>query len=103
GLGDPSLLQGLHGAPGQNPAENWEARLKQVREDMASLRLAEAIARLNDLVIDVGLLRGSLVDAYLPLVLGTLGERYFQSGLHERALDPTRQALERVRNSNDDE
>src|SRR5262249_23190206 len=87
--------------PGDNPVLRWQESLKQAREEMASLRLNDAIARLTDLAIDVGRLRGTAVEDYLPVVLGSLGECYFHSGQHDRALEPTRQALERVRHRDD--
>src|SRR5262249_58055199 len=68
-LGDPSLMQLLTGAPGDNPVLRWQESLKQAREEMASLRLNDAIARLTDLAIDVGRLRGTAVEDYLPVVL----------------------------------
>ncbi len=86
-----------------NPVERWQQVLQQGRDDMAGLRYPEATERLTDLVIDVGRLQGSAVEAYLPVVLGTLGECWFQASQADRALEPTRQALQRVRTSGDEE
>jgi tetratricopeptide (TPR) repeat protein len=102
-LGDPSLHQALAGPPGSNPIERWDAILDQARQEMNELRYDEASARLTDLAIDIGRLKGSAVDAYLPVVFGSLGECHFQSGRADRAVEPTRQALALVRKSGDAE
>jgi tetratricopeptide (TPR) repeat protein len=102
-LGDQSLMQVLIGPPGDNPVERWRQALERARRDMAELRYREGAEQLTDLAIDVGRLRGTAVDSFLPVVLGSLGECWFQSGQAERAVEPTRQALERVRAADDTE
>jgi tetratricopeptide (TPR) repeat protein len=63
---------------------------------MGELRYREAAGLLTDLLIDVRELRGSAVDAYLPVTYGYLGECYFQASQADRAVAPTAQALERA-------
>ncbi len=100
-LGEPALLQLLTGPPGSNPVQRWQQELEQARREMSQLCYQEAAQRLTDLAIDVGQLRGTAVDAFLPVILGSLGECYFQLGQMERAIEPTRQALQRVRQGGD--
>jgi tetratricopeptide (TPR) repeat protein len=100
-LGDPSLLHVLMGPEGSNPVERWQQALAEARREMDQLRYQEAAARLTDLAIDVGRLKGSAVETYLPVILGSLGECYFHTGHAVRAVEPTRQALELVRKIGD--
>jgi tetratricopeptide (TPR) repeat protein len=102
-LGDPSLMQQLNRPSDEDPTPRWDAALKQARQDMAVLRLADAVGRLTDLALEVGQSRDGAADAYVPVVLATLGECFFQAGQHDRALEATRQALEGFRKRNGDE
>jgi tetratricopeptide (TPR) repeat protein len=102
-LGDPSLIQRLMGPPESNPIVRWQQSLQEARKLKEELRYAEAVEKLNDLLIDVRSLKGSAVDAYLPVTLGELGECYFQSGEGNKAIAPTEQALEHVRRVGDAE
>jgi tetratricopeptide (TPR) repeat protein len=102
-LGDPSLLQMLFGPPGTNPMERWQQRLQEARKLMSDLRYRDAVALLTDLLIDVRGLKGSGVDAFLPVTLGELGECYFQLAEAGRAVASTEQALEIARRIGDEE
>lgn len=102
-LGDPGLMQMLLGPQGTNPIDRWRQSLDAVRKLKDDLRYPDAVAQLTDLLIDVRKLKGTAVDAYLPITLGELGECYFQSGDAVKALAPTRQALDLVQRAADHE
>jgi tetratricopeptide (TPR) repeat protein len=102
-LADPSLMQLLLGPPGSNPIERWQQRLDEARKLKEALRYRDAASLLTDLLIDVRGLKGSAVDAYLPVTLGELGECHFQLGEAGKAIAPTEQALEMVRRAGDAE
>jgi tetratricopeptide (TPR) repeat protein len=87
--------------PHPDPVIRWQRQLEQVQQRMEDLHYAEAAELLTDLLIDIGRLQGSAVDAYLPVAFGSLGECYFQGGQADRAIKPTRQALEIVTRTGD--
>jgi tetratricopeptide (TPR) repeat protein len=102
-LGDPSLLQSLTGQAADNPLVRWQQKLEKAQKEMEELRYAETIDLLNDVLIDTRGLKGSGVDAYLPVTYGLLGESYFQNGQADKALGPTEKALELCRRTGDAE
>jgi tetratricopeptide (TPR) repeat protein len=102
-LGDPSLLQSLTGDPATNPLARWQQELEKAQKEMEELHYAETASRLADLLIDVRGLKGSGVDAYLPVTYGLLGECYFQTGQADKAVAPTEQAQALCRRSGDSE
>jgi tetratricopeptide (TPR) repeat protein len=102
-FGDPALMQLLTGPPGTNPLERWKKCLDDARKLKAELRYAEAVTLLGDQLIDARGLKGSGVDAYLPVTLGELGECYLQIGEAAKAVAPTRQALDLVEHAGDAE
>jgi tetratricopeptide (TPR) repeat protein len=102
-LRDPSLMQLLLGPTGTNPLERWQKRVEEARSLKEDLHYRDAVTLLTDQLIDARKLKGSGVDAYLPVTLGELGECYFQLGEADRALAPTEQALEIVRRTGDTE
>jgi tetratricopeptide (TPR) repeat protein len=102
-LGVPELMNELTGTPESNPALKWQQALDQARQAMEELRYRETAELLTDLLIDVRKLRGSAVDTYLPITYGYLGECYFQSAQADKAVAPTRQALELCERAGDAE
>jgi len=93
-LDQPSLLRSLMGDPKDNPLIRWQQELEEARKEMDGYRYKRALDRLKGVLVTVRDLRGTGVDAYLPVTYGYLGECYFQSGLVDRAVEPTRQALD---------
>jgi tetratricopeptide (TPR) repeat protein len=92
-LGAPELLQRLTGGGGNNPLVRWQEQLARARQLMADLAYPEARDLLTDVLIDVRQLKGTGVDAYLPVTLGLLGECYFQCREAEKGLPHLEQAL----------
>jgi tetratricopeptide (TPR) repeat protein len=102
-LGVPDLMNELTGTPESNPVLKWQQQLEQARQAMEELRYRETAELLTDLLIDVRGLRGSAADTYLPITYGYLGECYFQSAQADKAVAPTRQALELCERAGDAE
>jgi tetratricopeptide (TPR) repeat protein len=100
-LQQPNLLRSLIGDPSDNPLVKWQKELEAARQEMEGFRYKRAVDRLKALLASVRELRGSGADAYLPVTHGTLGECYFQTGLAEKAIAPTKLALELCRKTGD--
>jgi tetratricopeptide (TPR) repeat protein len=92
-LGAPELFQRLTGAGQDNPLVRWQEQLARARKLMAELAYAEARDLLTDVLIDVRQLKGTGVDAYLPVTQGLLGECYVQTREAEKGLPHLEQAL----------
>jgi tetratricopeptide (TPR) repeat protein len=97
----PALLQSLMGDPKDNPLVRWQQDLEAARKEMEGFRYKRAVDRLKAVLAAVKELRGSGADAYLPVTHGSLGECYFQTGLAEKAVAPTKLALDLCRRSGD--
>ena len=100
-LGDPTLIQFLTGPDKENPLARWGQGLECARAQVEALDYRTAATTLNDLLIEVRSLRGTVVDRYLPITYGQLGDCYFHSGAAEKAISPFRHALELCEHTGD--
>ena len=92
--GRPQLWEALEGSGGDNPIRRWETRFGEADRHKIEGRFKEAIAILNDIEREMGRCQGRAIQAYLPMVRGSLGECFFRTGLLDRAYDATRAALD---------
>ncbi|MFY0536810.1 tetratricopeptide repeat protein [Nannocystis pusilla] len=92
-LGDASLFQRLMGTPRDNPLLRWQEALRQAEELTGALDFAGARDLLTRVLPEVEGLRGSGVEALLPITLGRIGECHFELGEAEQALPYMQQAL----------
>jgi tetratricopeptide (TPR) repeat protein len=99
--GHPELLQRLLGPPDDNPLLRWRRLLGEVDALMAEHRYEEAAQRLRAVLEETEGQQGSGVDAYLPVVLGRLGECLMQCGDTDGARGATERALARCIASGD--
>lgn len=90
--GEPQLLRLLES--GRSPLTRWTEVLGRAQRLRSELELDEAAALLTDLLIDTRGLSGDGAEHFRAVTFGLLGDVYFQAGQTDRALGPTRRALE---------
>lgn len=94
--GHPELLALLQS--GEHPLaasrSPWIEALARAQRLRGELELDQAVALLTDLLIDTRALDGDGAQRLRAVTFGLLGDVHFQRGAADRALEPTRRALE---------
>lgn len=94
--GHPELLALLQS--GQHPLaasrSAWTEALAKAQKLRSELELMQAAQMLTDLLIDTRALDGDGAQHFRAVTFGLLGDVHFQRGAADRALEPTKRALE---------
>ncbi len=91
----------LSGIDNSAETQKWQEALATTRKLMEELKVQEAIPLLEEHAQRATEMSGMSVATLLPLTLGQLGECYFQAGQAEKAVSPTRRAMEMVSQQGD--
>lgn len=100
-LNRDELRQVLSGVDNSELTQQWQEALAKTRKMMEELNVQEAIPILEEYANKASENSGMAVATLLPLTLGHLGECYFQVGEPEKAVEPTRRAMELVNQQGD--
>lgn len=92
-FGQPSLLELLKSTPEDNPIVQWQSRVQAASGLLEEARYAEAVAALQDCLIDTRGLRGTGAESWRAITFQLLAESRFHQGGAREAIEPSRQAL----------